>query len=48
MFFTLVFAASNNIDEKGMAAIASTLGSNIVIKTLDLEDNPATGVYFRE
>jgi hypothetical protein len=36
-------AANNNIGEKGMAAIAATLGHNVVIKSLDLEDNPATG-----
>jgi len=36
--------ASNNIGEKGMAAIAGALGHNVVLKSLDLEDNPATGM----
>ena len=36
-------SASNNIGEKGMAALAGTLGHNIVLQSLDLEDNPATG-----
>ena len=41
---SMMHTASNNIGEKGMAALAGTLGHNIVIKSLDLEENPATGV----